>query len=396
MSKIIKASINPELLVWARNEGSFTVEKAAEFLKVPFEKLSAWENGEDFPTINQLREIAKKYRITFAAFFYPTPPPSRKKKVNDFRLHPESPIDFSHLMAFEVRNAIDKREIMLEMYEDLGEKPKEWQLKCLINNDPEKVAQDIRSYIGLSIDLQRKWRDNTIAFPAMRQLLEKTGVLVLQATKLDLKEMRGLSISEFPLPIVIINRKDSAAGRIFSIFHELAHVALRSSSLCDLNEEDNGLSEGLKTIEFFCNRVAGACLVPKTDLLNNEIVKNNSNLTSWGDEDLAKLAKLFCVSKETILRRLLVLGKTTNSFYRLKRNEFIADFERIKNIKKKRSGFVTPAVNSVSSSGKLYSGLVLGALSANKITTSDASDFLGVRLKHFDTIARMTGSGGSG
>ena len=47
----------------------------------------------------------------------------------------------------------------------------------------------------------------------------------------------------------------------------------------------------------------------------------------WSDEDIELLAHRYRVSREAMVRRLLVLGKTNESFYRRKRRELQAEFE---------------------------------------------------------------------
>ena len=74
MAKRQYAHIRGELLTWARRSLRMGLEEAAERLRVPPERLAAWESGEQKPTVNQLRKAARVYRRPLAAFFLPEPP----------------------------------------------------------------------------------------------------------------------------------------------------------------------------------------------------------------------------------------------------------------------------------------------------------------------------------
>ena len=66
MAKSVKALITPEVLKWARERRiKLEIDYAAKKLKVDPERLEAWENGTEQPTIAQLKKIAKLYKTTF-------------------------------------------------------------------------------------------------------------------------------------------------------------------------------------------------------------------------------------------------------------------------------------------------------------------------------------------
>ena len=60
MAKSVKALITPEVLRWARERRiKVEIDYAAKKLKIDPERLEAWENGTERPTIAQLKNIAK-------------------------------------------------------------------------------------------------------------------------------------------------------------------------------------------------------------------------------------------------------------------------------------------------------------------------------------------------
>ncbi len=56
MPRRVTANCNPAMLAWARNDSGYTLESASEKTKFAVERLTAWEHGEEKPTIPQLRD----------------------------------------------------------------------------------------------------------------------------------------------------------------------------------------------------------------------------------------------------------------------------------------------------------------------------------------------------
>ena len=130
---------------------------------------------------------------------------------------------------------------------------------------------------------------------------------------------------------------------------------LNEGGICDLNE-DYTIPPEKQKIEIFCNHVAGAALIPKQELLNEDIVIRKTDKNSWTDDELYTLAKQFKVSEEVVLR-LLICGLTTNSFYKNKCHEFRKSYELIS--KEPRDGFPPPDTLVISRAGRAFVKLVL-------------------------------------
>lgn len=74
MATSIQASVNPPLLVWAREQSGYAPDSIADRLKVKLERLLAWERGDRAPTVRQVEKLAKIYQRPFGLFFLPQPP----------------------------------------------------------------------------------------------------------------------------------------------------------------------------------------------------------------------------------------------------------------------------------------------------------------------------------
>ena len=99
------------------------------------------------------------------------------------------------------------------------------------------------------------------------------------------------------------------------------------------------------------------------------------------DSELRRLANRFSVSREVILRRLLILGKTTRGFYEEKRAEFQRQRRRPPS-----SGGPEYYRIVMRNNGLAYTRLVIDAYYEGVVTGSKVSDYLGMKLKHLKKI----------
>lgn len=390
MTASVKARIKPELLVWARSSAQLSTADAARKAQLREEQLVAWEAGESQPSIPQLRKLGRVYKRPLAVFYLPSPPQTFDA-LRDFRRLPRDLVGRqSSELAFEIRRARSRREIALDLYQELvGEEPKALSVMADIAENPETVAARLRGILGVNQGEAASWRTFYDAFNRWRSAIEEAGVLVFQAEDVELSEMRGFSLSERLFPVVVVNIKDAVVGRIFTMIHEMVHLMLREGGLCDLLEETSRTQE---RIEVFCNHVAAAALMPRAWVMEEEIVRTHKGL-QWSDEEIAILAQGYRVSREAVVRRLLVLGKTNDDFYRRKRKQLQEEFEAQQEQAEQRralgqeaGGFAPPDRMAVSKAGPFFVRLVLDSYHQEKITANDLSSFLEVRLKHIAKI----------
>ena len=378
----IEAMIKAELLVWARKDAGYSAQIAANKLKISIEKLEKWESGELRPTIAQLRNIAVLYKRPLSVFYLPRPPKSFQP-LRDFRRFPDQKgMPLSPGLIYEIRLARERREIALELFNALKEAPPSVRFNIDMNRNPEIVAKNIRESTNIPLSEQRAWRGYHAAFAAWRRSLEAAGILVFQAPKISTQEMRGFSLPQSVLPVIVVNSGDWIGGRIFSLIHEFVHILKNEGGLCDLSVSGNrSLSE--QHTEVFCNHVAGAYLVPAEDLLNENIVQKNSPSLVWDDRDIWSLARKFKVSREVILRRLLILNRTTNDFYQAKREEYLAEIRPPKKPKELR---IPIHIKVLARTGRSYARLILASFNQDKITSSEVSSYLGLKLNYIPKL----------
>jgi Zn-dependent peptidase ImmA (M78 family) len=375
---------NPKLLVWARESMGFSTDSVATKLKIPSETVHSWELGDEKPSLAQLRRLADIYKRPLAVFYLPERP-TDFQPLKDFRggtggTHPHT---FSPNLMLAVRKAQDRREWALELYETLGEKPPTFEGILRRTDGVEDAAAKVRRSIGMRFDAQTRWRLDYEALRNWRTAIESAGILTFQASDVETTEVRGFSISNKPLPAVVANVKDAPRGRIFTLLHEVVHVMLNESGICDISEDQNRRSPNAQ-VELFCNQVAGATLFPLKEFLATAVVKSHRKGDSrWTDFEVQELSRQFGGSREAALVRLRSLHLTTWEYYLEKREEF---YRKYQEAQEKTKGFAAPHTVAISNAGPTFTRLVLEGLNRNRITASDFSDYLQIRVKHLPQI----------
>lgn len=113
--------------------------------------------------------------------------------------------------------------------------------------------------------------------------------------------VRGFSLYYEVLPIIVIKKQASEGAQAFTLMHELAHLLLHKESTID-NDEDFDNYQGK---EKEANEFAGNLLVPDVFLNRINIETLLSLEINEYDDFLDDFKKLWCVSGQAILVRLL-------------------------------------------------------------------------------------------
>ncbi len=400
MAKSVRAKVRPDILVWARTSAGFTEDAAAKKLNVKPERLLAWESEANnlFPTIKQLRNMARVYKRPLAVF-YLQEVPLRFQVMRDFRRLPGTGLRFySPELTLEIRSAQQRRELALELFQDIDDLPGKFDLSASIDEDPEAIGERIRPWLGITHDLQRKWRDPRVGFNTWRERIEALGVLVFQMTSVERDEVSGFVFHEALLPVIAINKNDVFSRRTFGLLHEFTHLLIGEPGVSDREVDERRPPEDQR-IEVFCNRVASAALMPQTRFLIEPIVAAPHGAEDWPDDEISELASVFSVSREAVVRRLLTFNRTTARFYRRKREQYEQEYKEWKDRERKRlreggREFRTnPPRDTVNAMGKPFVRVVLNNYYPDLLTLSDVSRYLGLRVKHMSRLEQFVGFG---
>lgn len=385
------AFVKPALLQWAREAAGLSVEDAAKKIGVKPDRLIEWETAATNPTVPQLRKISNAYKRSIAVFFLPEPP-VQPQTLQDFRRvsnYESKP--YTSQLILEIRRARRRRSLALRLFEELNITIPKFNLKASVDENPDIVAKRGRDWLNINMAEQAKWQDRYASLRGWTDKLEAKSILVFHTKDVKPEEMLGFALSEETLPVIVLNGKDEPRRRVFTLLHEFVHLMLGLSGVSDLIETVPKLQTESERIEVFCNRVAGAILVPDNEILSDSRVAPVEKPSEWTDEIIKSLADRFAVSREVILRRLLILGKTTQTFYEQKRSEYNEEnAKKSKAVKENKKPVIVPQSRlAIRNNGVRYTELVLDAYERNFLNEVDFSDHLGVKTKHLDKIAEI-------
>lgn len=385
-----EVSIKSDVLVWARESIGRNIGQVAGRLHVSENLVTRWESRDENPTLNQVRTLAGYYKRPLAAFFLPEPP-EEPPPPKDFRTLPgEDTLPLSPKTRLALRRARRLQSLTKELNGDLPGHIADRIGGASLSDDPESLAAEVRNRFGVTSQVQFGWEKDIEALDQWREQVERQGVLVFQMSW-PLEEARAFSITDGDIPVIVLNTKDHIRARAFSLFHEFCHLLLREGGICDpirgllwAAGGTDAHAEDIRSVEMFCNHFAGALLVARDDLLGHDLVRRASRDRGWPNRTLGTLAREFKVSREVILRRLLISRRTSRQFYQMKHEEWETKARELQ--ERKGGGRRDPPKECVQQNGTPFVSLVLESYRNDRITCSDVSDYLNIRLKHLPKV----------
>ncbi|UCH86293.1 MAG: ImmA/IrrE family metallo-endopeptidase [Dehalococcoidia bacterium] len=320
-----EAFVTPALVKWARERNNLTADAVAEKLNVAVAKFTAWERGDERPTLRQAQNLAQKLYVPFG-FLFLSEPPSEDIPLPDLRtvtgapLRPPSPA-FLDL----VYDVLRKQQWYREYQEDEGAESIPFIGRFALTDGVQTIASDIVNTLGIN-NVMRQESPNWEGF--LREFIrraERSRILVLRSSivennnyrKLDVQEFRGFAISDDLAPLVFINARDWKTAQIFTLAHEVAHLWIGESGVSNLDYRQPSWQQE-NHIDRKCDQIAAEILVPNSDF---EV--------RWQDDEevgtnLDKLAPHYRVSKFVVLRRAYENKKFSSQEYRVHYEDLMA------------------------------------------------------------------------
>ncbi len=264
--------INPRILTWARETAGFTIPEAAPKLGLKdgarasaAEKLAAIEvDGQISRSV--LQKAATVFRRPLIAFYLPEPP-RRADRGEDFRTSSAGTVSGKEESMLDalVRDVRARQQLVREILEDEEEAFQRPYVGSMPQNaSPGAVSSAIREVLEVSPEAQCRARSPVQLFGHLRAAAERAGVYVLLLGDLgspqsDIGEhvFRGFALADGVAPFVVINDNDAAAGRSFSLIHELAHIVVGASGISGPLRRSSAHG-----VERLCNDAASHFLLP--------------------------------------------------------------------------------------------------------------------------------------
>lgn len=377
--------LSPEVLRWARESRGYSVEEAATKFGVDLARMGDIEEGRKGLTPAQAGKLADIYKRPLAVLLLQKPllePPLlhdfRRVMGTDERVAPSSDIRLA------LRRARRAQTVSLELITSMNQEADFKIPQLSRDEDPTHAAGLLREALG-GPGTKARARDAAESLRIWRDLVERLNVLVLQFSA-AVSDARGFCLPGEKMPVIALNRSDSAEARSFTLFHELVHAALRRDGICEPYESATAQrSPPPDVVEQFCNAVSGRFLVP-ADKLRAEFQDSRPDAPP-SDQQIQAAARRLFVSRSVILRRLLDEGLINDSQYRSKLPHPTNQEELPR--RPAQGGGGNAITLKFGEWGRRYTQLVLQADAEGLIEPGEFSDYLELKLRSKEAIARL-------
>lgn len=304
-------TVNPNVLIWARESAGLSKEEAAQKLGLSGpDRLMALESGDRAPSRRQLINMSEKYHRPLLALYLPKPP-RESDKGQDFRTLPKGKTREAEFLVDALLRDVQARQGLvraaLEEAEEGASLP--FVGSARMSAGAVSLVDSMQNVLNFSAVGFRSQRTINDAFAALRSATESAGVFVLLMgnlgtyhTDIDPTVFRGFALADDVAPFIVINENDSRTAWSFTLLHELAHVFLGQTGISGYDGEGD--------LEKFCDAVAARFLLDPAELAEIEV----AGLEKL--EDLAKRVTSF--ARDRKLSRKMVA-------YNLMRFNFIGD-----------------------------------------------------------------------
>jgi len=373
--------ITPTVVTWARERAGYSIEDAARV----FKKIAAWETGEALPTYSQVEQMAEKFKTPVAVFFFPEPPgvPPIEKSFRTLTAE-----DFAAIPR-TVRLFLRRGQAMQINLAELndGKNPATGlitrDLQISPNATLDQIADQVRSYLGISIQEQTSWRNVDEALEAWREVFASRAGIYVFKDAFHAPNYFGFCLYDDEFPIVYVNNSSAKSRQIFTLFHELGHLLFHTSGIDIIDDSFLNHIDGTEQkIEIICNGLAARVLVP--DNVLDQMLKD----LKIGREAATMLANHFCTSREVIYRKFLDRGLINTNEYEAAAKEWTAQ------IKPKEPGSGNYYNSHRAYLGQRYIDLAFTRYYQQQFDRGQLAEYLNLKPKNLPTFAEKFAGGG--
>ena len=270
-----------------REISGYTVAEVAKKLRTTEDKIKSVEEGKGKLILTQIKKLAEIYKCPLAAFFSDRIPPL--PHLTDFRINRDKRLTpqvylakrRAYYLLSEIERITDKTSIIPQFPD---------------GTKPERLAIEFRKHLGIKL-IKSKRPKEILRF--YKGEIEKKMFIPIIEYPFKADDVRAFSIFS-RISITVLNEEDSPQVKLFSLFHEIGHLLRKISGICSIEIEPEQKEE----IESFCNKFAAEFLVPAEDL---KFEIERLKLENFDFDSITKLSKIYGVSKQVIMLRLLWL-----------------------------------------------------------------------------------------
>lgn len=372
-----KIIVSSTVLIWARKTlFGGNLQEAAYKIGITQNELKLWETSNPTISVSQLKKLSKVYKRHISVLLLSTPSisqqPPKFRKLPDF-----DKAIFEQVAFLSIRQA---QEIQSATIYLLQEKQNEFvtELKKY-NKNPQLLASKVMELLAINEKLRFKSKTSREQLIIWKRLLESKGIIILELN-LPLKDARAFALYDSVAPVIALSSKDTDNGRIFSLFHELGHIALEQT---DIDEEFNLASRSQNNDEQYCNLFSASVLVPD-DLLKNAI----KGVSVMSEDYVKNVAKSFKVSTSVIWIKLYNNHLINNIDFNKVRYK-LSTFEPFPIKKEFRANKNTYLYTKIKRKSEFFISEVFEAFNQNRITYFDVLNYVGVKADALPKLQRL-------
>lgn len=353
--------INTNLIIDIIEQNSIDTNRLSKISKeIKIDKLQEKQDVE--LTFSQVKKLSKALKVSFGSLFL------------EKYTRPNVPIP-----DFRGKDEIDNISLNLQKSINNSLLKQSWYRDYLIRIDSEKFVCNALSDVEIVDFIKEITNFKYYIKTDIKTLvnnLEKLNILVIISgisdnshTKdtIELSEARGYAIYDDYAPLIFINTNDSEKGKIFTLFHELAHIVLSSSGISSYAYNTNN------DIEQRCNSIAGEILMPNFKWNKNKDIESNINIIINTYPNASKLA----IATKALINKYI----SYDSYKNYKKLQL----EKLKTQKKTSGGDYYNTTTNRNS--KLFTKIILTQTLNGHETYRNAMSLLDIKsLKIFDSL----------
>ncbi len=375
--------ITPAVVQWARERSGYTIEDAARH----FKKIAAWEAGEAMPTYVQVEDMAERFKVPVAVFFFPKPPEVPPLDKSFRTLTAEDFAAIPRRVRFFLRQGRAMQLNLAELNDGKNPSPRliTRDIQVTPNTSLDKIAADVRAYLGVSVDTQAGWKNVDEALEKWREVFAtKAGIYVFKDA-FQAPHYFGFCLYDDEFPVIYINNSSAKSRQIFTLFHELGHLLFHTSGV-DLLDDPfiKHLGDAEQKIEVICNGLAARVLVP--DDLLDKMLKG----MKIGRLGATQLANHFNVSREVIYRKFIDRGLIEADEYVAAAKEWAAQMKKPEG--EKSSGYYYNTHHAYL--GQRYIDLAFSRYYQQRFDRRQLAEYLNMKPRSLPTFAELFAGGG--
>ena len=389
----------PGTLKKVREITGCTENEAAKRVRKDVETIRRWESESDdaLPTLAQAKDLARLYRFSAGLFLLDEVPDFvRVPDMHDFRTLPSGETrdrtSWSRNLRYLIRQMESRQEFAIDAIQRAESNYQPW-VGSVDRNEvpPEQLAGRIREMLETENDDPRNLRGvEDVLKEWIRRVERLAGIFVFQTdntkSPIEVDEMRGLSLADKYAPFIVLNSKDAQTGRIFTLFHELAHLWLGASGISASDGiEFRGPLSINERIERYCNSVAGNALMPANAFLRAWHSAGRGEDTASA-EFAARYFKVSRLAAAVRARDLLVIDH--GAFTHLEKEFNVNNgTDKARSTRPGGNYYATLRRNA----GEKYIALVLDEFYSDSISIKEAAGLLDTRVPSLFSLAEIMG-----